>query len=681
MNDSTGSNDHNENAANAPPPIGWKRKKKTSPEEVLKRISGLSKAKLFTIIAIIVCILLVPYLSFLVYIKPAHVGVVFSKFGDTPGVEGRFIVEKGQKGYQREVLMPGLHFFWLAEPLWKYDIEEEPMTLIRSQHIGLIEAQDGRKLPEGEILAEDDRKDSQGNFIMGEKGPRKSVLKPGLHPINPKYLKVTEAPAVVIPEGSIGVVIRKTGDNPPKGTVLVEKDSGYRGIQREILQPGTYYMNPLEVKIEIVKATLINKGQVGIVTKKVGKMPPPGTILVGLDDEYQGIAREVLQPGMYYINPYERDVKVEDAVVVPDGFVGVQIAKTGETKPTDQLLAKKNQRGIQEDTLAPGLYYVNPYEYEVIVFDTREQRYEMTQQPTGGDTKGDDAIHFLSDDGFSIQFDLTVLFQVDARHTPLIVAKIGRNIETVRDKKIRPAARSFARIIGSMSKGEEFIHGLTREKFQSDLHEGLREKCAESNIIINQTLVRHFEVPETLRQPITKKVIAIKVEQQYKQEQETLKAQAARSRQEQLVTFEAEKVKAETEKTKLIIAAERQRDEAEILKDKKRFQAEGDAAQKRINADALLYEAEKQAEGIEKKLLAEAKGQKAMVEAWQGDGARYMVAARLAEVLKGANIIPLETFFGGKGGGDGQGPIRYHNTMDLLNFFKLDQLVNQGARP
>ena len=84
-------------------------------------------------------------------------------------------------------------------------------------------------------------------------------------------------------------------------------------------------------------------------------MPPAGIILVSRDDEYQGIQREVLQPGMYYINPYEREVKVVPAVIIPDGFVGVQIAKTGKSKSAAQLLAKPGERGILEETLPPGI--------------------------------------------------------------------------------------------------------------------------------------------------------------------------------------------------------------------------------------------------------------------------------------------------------------------------------------
>jgi regulator of protease activity HflC (stomatin/prohibitin superfamily) len=617
--------------------------------------------------------------SITVSINPGHVGVVFSKFGGKPDVEGRFIVEKGQKGYWREVLLPGWHFFWLVEPLWKYDITEESMTMIPAQHVGLIEAMDGDLMPKGEILASDDYTDEKGVFHMGGKGPRMAVLKPGIHPINPRYLKIQVERAVVIPEGQIGVLIRRTGDIPPDDMVLVPRESNFRGIQREIIPPGTYYFNPLAVKVEQVPATVIQKGQVGIVTKKVGKISPPGTILVERDSDFQGIQREVLQPGMYYINPYEREVKIVDAVVIQHGYVGVQVAKTGISKTAGQILAKPGERGILAETLPAGMYYINPYEYDIIVFDTREQRYEMTRDPEQGDTKGEDAIHFLSDDGFLISFDLTVLYQVKAENTPMMVATIGQNIEAVRDKKIRPSARSFARIIGSKHKGEEFIHGITRERFQQDLDTALKEKCAESSIIINQTLVRNFDVPADLRDPITRKVIAFKMEEQYKQEQSTQKANAELSRQKQLIVFESEKVKAETIKIQAVIAAEQKRDEAEILMAQKKFEAEGDAAKKKIDADAVLYAAQKGAEGIEARLMAEAKGQKAMVDAWSGPGAQNIVASNLAEVLKGAKLIPLETFLGGGRAGSGDGPIRYHNTLDLLKFFNINKLLEENA--
>ena len=646
---------------------------------LIRTMYGNLKGSRIGMKAAAVLILFLVYLyGAVVLVKPEYVGVLFSKMGSEPGVEGRFIVEKGEKGYWRETLLPGWHFFWLAQPLWKYKIEQMPMTRIPSQSVGLVEALDGFPMPEGEILAKDDFVDQDGVFHMGQKGPRKTVLKPGIHPINPKYLQVTQVRAVVIPEGKIGVVIRRTGEIPPYGTVLVGNDTSFRGIQREIIPPGTYYFNPLAMKVEQFDATIIQKGQVGVVTMKVGRMPPAGTILVSAESDYQGIQREVLQPGMYYINPYEREVRIVDAVIVPDGFVGVQVAKTGLAKPTEQLLADPGERGILKETLPPGMYYVNPFEFDIIPFDTRDQRYEMTYQTNMGDTKWDDAIYFLSDDGFMIRFDLTVLFNVNAVDTPVIVATIGRDIAAVREKIIRPAARSYARIIGSKNKGEEFIHGETREKFQVDLHEAIMKQCADSKIKVRQTLVRHFEVPADLRDPITKKVIALKLQQQFEQEQETQKANAKLARERELVVFEAERVKAETTKAKAIISAQQQRDEAEIMKAQKQYLAEGDALKKKIDAEAVLYAAQKEAEGIKAVKTAQAEGQRALVNAWSGQGAQNLVASELAKVMNGAVILPLETFFGGGSkGGEGQGPIRYHNTIDLLNYFKIDELISK----
>jgi hypothetical protein len=168
----------------------------------------------FTLIGVAIVLLLYFY-SAVVSIPPGEVGVVFRKIGGDPAVKDRFIVEKGEKGIQREVLMPGWRFFWKADRLWKIDIEELPMFNIPKQTVGLVEALDGEPLPDGQILAKDDYTDEKGVFHMGQKGPRETVLTPGLHPINPKYVLVKQHPAVIIKKGQLGVVTKRVGDIPP----------------------------------------------------------------------------------------------------------------------------------------------------------------------------------------------------------------------------------------------------------------------------------------------------------------------------------------------------------------------------------------------------------------------------------------------------------------------------------
>jgi regulator of protease activity HflC (stomatin/prohibitin superfamily) len=638
---------------------------------IAKDVISKSANKLFISIGVVVVVIIYLFGS-IVSIPPGNVGVVFTKIGDASSYCGRFIVEQGEKGIQREVLLPGWKFFWLADPLWRMDFKKYPMVDIPKQHIGLVIAFDGNPLPQGQILAKDDHIDKNGVYHIGQKGPRESVLTPGLHPVNPRYLKVKQYPATIIKKGQLGIMTKMVGDIPPPGTILVSKNDNFKGIQREVLVPGEYYLNPLAVTVDVIDAVVIPKGQVGIVTKRVGKMPPISTILVEADDVFQGIQREPLHPGIYYINPYEIDVKIIPAVDVPDGHVGVQIAKTGDPKPTSQLLAKPGQRGILEKTLSPGLYYINPFEFDVVIFDTRQQRYEMTFQESQGDTKLSDSIRFISDDGFEIEIDLTVLFQVFPEDAPFVVASVGRDVKDVREKIIRPSARSFARIIGSMNKGEEFVHGSTREVFQNKLHEALEKQCLSSRIKVAQTLVRHFDVPIELRNPITRKVIAVKLEEQYIQEQKMQIANAELERQKELVTFQSKKVKAETTKMEAKIMAEQQRDVEETLVAKKKFEAQGDAEKIMIDADARLFAARKGAAGILAQKTADAEGQRKMVDAWSGEGARFIVAKELANRLSNAKIIPLELFFGGSNNGKGgSSVIEYRDNLELLKLLKI----------
>lgn len=536
-------------------------------ERLMNKLKYFSLSKI-GILSIIIVLLIYLY-GVMISISPEHIGIVFDKWGVKPKVEGRFIVEKGEKGYWREVLEPGWHSFLLGESLWRYNIEEVPMTYIPAGKVGEIEALDGDPIPMGQILAKDDFIDNKGVFHMGQKGPRKEVLKPGLHLINTKYLKVTQYDAVTIGKNHIGIKIRKDGDIPPQGMILVSEKDNYKGIQKETLPPGTYYFNMRAVEIEKYPITIIKKGQVGIITKKVGKMPPEGTILVDAEDEYRGIQKQVLQPGRYPINPYEKGVKIVDAINIPDGHVGVQIAETGKSKPSEQLLAKPGERGILEETLSPGMYYINPYEFNVIIFDIRQQRYEMTYKEDEGDTRYSDSVNFLSNDGFTIQVDLTIIFKILPEDAPYVVATVGRDIDSVTKKKIRPTARAFARLLGSKEKGEGFIHGETREQFQIDLHEALKKKSGESKIQVMQTLVRHFEVPDKLKEPIVQKVIALKLQEKYEQEQKTQEAKAELARQEEMVILEAEKIKAETEKARKLIAAEMKKQESLIEYERK----------------------------------------------------------------------------------------------------------------
>ena len=163
------------------------------------------------------------------------------------------------------------------------------------------------------------------------------------------------------------------------GTLLVEK--GERGIWKEVLPEGRYFLDPVMHEIKIVPAINIPIGKVGVVTSKVGKPLAPGEIIAP-DKSYQGIWREVLTPGVHRLNPEGYKVDIVDAINIPFGYVGVVTSQTGKAAPAGKF-AKAGEKGVLQDILQPGLYYINPRAYQVNVIEIGMNQVSMTGE-TGG---------------------------------------------------------------------------------------------------------------------------------------------------------------------------------------------------------------------------------------------------------------------------------------------------------
>jgi len=547
--------DEENNCLNEPPensPVkGEKRKGKRKWPIFLSGSSLLIICALFIVLPI-----LIRGMN-LVIINPGKVGIAYNKRGKIdPG--GHFIVEKKYKGTERRVLMPGWYFYW--KTTFFKNIIERPMIKIPQGKIGVLIAQDGRKLAEGTVLAEDDIVDEEsGELItMGEKGIRKKILTPGTYPVNTVYFEVEIYDALDIQPGKVGILTRKIGDPPPPGQILVPMQSNSRGIVRDVVEPGVMYLHPYVYKWEVTDAITIPAGKVGVLTRKVGKPPLPGTILVERESDSQGIIKEIMEPGLYYINPYEFQVEIVDAVYIPDGFVGVKIAKTGKTAQGVQVLVEEGFRGVQKQYMKSGLYYLNPYEFDVVLIESRKQKYDLwlpeqiiaegKEEMMNLSEKDNNPITFLSNDGFKISIDVTVVYEILPEDAPYVMATLGKDLKDIRTKIICPGTRSFARLEGSALKAVEFVTGETRKIFQQKLESQLRENGALSRVNILNAFVRSYTIPEELLEQIKFKEIAQKEKIRIIEEQEKHNEEAKLAKQKIVMEQHIRQIKAETEK-------------------------------------------------------------------------------------------------------------------------------------
>jgi regulator of protease activity HflC (stomatin/prohibitin superfamily) len=100
---------------------------------------------------------------------------------------------------------------------------------------------------------------------------------------------------------------RILADRLARGEILALE--GERGIVGQVKLPGSYRLNPYAYSWQLVPAIEVGADQVGVRTLKVGKdprdLPPPATpnhytVPAG----YRGVQKEYVQPGTYYVNPY-----------------------------------------------------------------------------------------------------------------------------------------------------------------------------------------------------------------------------------------------------------------------------------------------------------------------------------------------------------------------------------------
>lgn len=199
-----------------------------------------------------------------VVIPSDQTGVVMRHFG-TALPSGNIVARAGEQGPQAEILGPGWHFGYIP---FLYEIELAPVVAILPGQLGFVSALDGGPLGPDETYAPPwtnsaDMLDPH-TFLTkgGKRGPQITVLTPGTYRYNPRLHRIDAIEALVVAPGTVAVIKSNSGPLPQSddtkavrvnGVPLVEKEM--RGVWREPLAPGAYYLNAKAFMPTVVKTT------------------------------------------------------------------------------------------------------------------------------------------------------------------------------------------------------------------------------------------------------------------------------------------------------------------------------------------------------------------------------------------------------------------------------------------
>jgi uncharacterized membrane protein YqiK len=619
--------------------------------------------------------------------------VIFGSHRNLP--DGQIVALNGEAGYQADSLPPGLHVgLWP----WQYTIEVVKFTMIPQGKIGVVQACDGKPLPSGRVIA----RDVDCSFFQdaraflaggGERGPQMKVIPPGTYRINPLLFTVALANAVDIPQGKTGVVEAHDGKPLPSGRIIangIECDSyqdagkffaagGERGPQIRLMPPGNYRINPILFDVHLADVVDIPENKIGIVTTKEGRSLPTGEIAGGevadhnmfqnpdsfiANGGFKGLQEQVLLGGRYFLNPRFVTVEIVDMFTVPIANVGVVIAyvgKEGKDVTGDTFkhgnLVSKGEKGVWVDPLGPGKYPINPYTHKVVNVPTANVVLNWATGKSEAHNLDANLSTITVRSADGFKFNLDVSQII---HIPRNDApKVIARFGDMSALVTQVLEPTIGNYFRNAAQGSDIIDFLKNRSIrQTEARDSISVALQEYNVGAVDTLIGDIVPPDELMRTLTDRKLA-------EQERVTYETQ----RQAQTVKQELEQATALASTQARVVDAERKVTIAEFEARASVKSAEGSAQSKTINAqaDATVLRTVGEAEGA--KILAvggaEAKVIEQKVSSMEaGNYAVVQVADALAK--GGIKIVPDIV----AGGADGLGG-------GLVNVL-LGNLIHEG---
>ncbi len=265
------------------------------------------------------------------------------------------------------------------------------LVIVPEDKIGLVTKKfvlvGKQELPEGRIIATD-----------GEAGFQSQTLAPGVY--FGKWFwqyEVTFQSFTIIPTGKIGLVLAKDGTELKPGTIMARRvdcdafqnaeaflrNGGQKGRQTAIMTPGSYRINTFLFEVEMADMTSVPDNAVAIVTTLEGQAIETGQIAGKIilnhnnfqdadaflnSGGYKGLQEQVILSGSYFLNPWFVKVEMRQMTEIPISHVGVVISYVGSdgvdisgAEFKHGNIVSKHQKGVWAEPLGPGKYPINPY--------------------------------------------------------------------------------------------------------------------------------------------------------------------------------------------------------------------------------------------------------------------------------------------------------------------------------
>jgi uncharacterized membrane protein YqiK len=593
-------------------------------------------------------------------IGPSQVGLVTKRIGRKLAAD-QILALKGEAGFQADLLMPGLRF-----KLWPvYGVQRHDWVQVPPDHIGLVLAQVGSRLPTGAKSAV--YKPEFGNFADvrafldngGQRGVQRPMLPPGttapIHPVgfvvvtsdqvfgkivsdaaekaidqvDPAVLKVVH----ITPQGDRDIVgVVTTLEGPPSGGIasriggfddVATMDSSATGSAIQIIQAVLRSKNDLHDNYQDYQAFLDSGGCIGL-------------------------QHDPLLYGSYLLNPFLVKVELREMLVVRQGevaviksYVGLPTEDTSGEEFKFGSIVEPGHQGIWAEPLRTGKYTLNPRIYEAEIVPTSILTLNWSQATSEAHSLDVrlSRIEAKSKEAFTFSIDLQVQIHVPDTRAPKVISMVG-TMQNLVNEVLHSAVGNYFRNKLQTLGATEFIE--KRDEVQHAAEAYIRQYLSRYEVETRGVYIQDVTFPADLVEVLTSREIAAQEKATFAQQRAAQEARVSLEQQRGVADMQAQLAQAnvsiDIEKANAQAARARAQGQADVIT------TTGDAEATRTRAIGEAEAAAEQASG-----LARAKGFEAQRQAI-GAGQTALVAA-LREVASGDVKIVPDIQVGAEGGG------------------------------
>ena len=285
-------------------------------------------------------------------------------------------------------------------------------------------------------------------------------------------------------------------------------------------------------------------------------------------------------------------------------------ACTPHTTAATEVGVKFNKLTRSTEIAEPGAtYFFAPFINDWTTFDTSTQSLIMSAKVESGDRREKDDLRFKTRDGNDIETDVTIRWRLDPTRAAYIWQVVAPTTENIKERLVRPMARSYVRDVLNRLDSEEYYNPDLRFAAARDATTVLAAQLKPYGVIVEQVILGDFSFKPDYQRLINQRKEAEK-------QAEKLEAQI-------LATLESNKANLQTKIAEL----------TELF-----TRSQGALEQTKRNADAYLVRRQQEAQATLAERNAVAEGIRKERAALNGSAGDAYVSLQLIDALQKKEI-------------------------------------------